>query len=143
MKVKIKTSALRETKWYEYVTRFLLGGAITVFSGIVAKKFGPVLGGLFLAFPATFPASATLIEKHENQKKERAGISAGHRGRDAAALDAAGATMGSIAMLAFAIVAWKTLPTHTTWIVLAGATVTWFAVSVLIWRVTEILVTFY
>ena len=28
---------------------------------------------LFLAFPAIFPASATLIEKHEKEKKEREG----------------------------------------------------------------------
>jgi hypothetical protein len=139
VKVKINTSTLRQTKWYEYVTRFLLGGAITVLSGIVAKKFGPVLGGLFLAFPAIFPASATLIEKHETQKKELAGLSAGHRGRDAAALDAAGATMGSIAMLTFAILVWQTLPTHATWLVLAGATLAWLAVSVLIWRVSEFL----
>jgi hypothetical protein len=30
---------------------------------------GPRVGGLFLAFPAIFPASATLVEKHEKQKK--------------------------------------------------------------------------
>jgi hypothetical protein len=137
VKVKINASTLRETKWYEYVTRFILGGAITVFSGIVAKKFGPVVGGLFLAFPAIFPASATLIEKHEAEKKKRSGAPIGHRGTDAAALDAIGATMGSVGMLVFAILVWKTLPTQTTWLVLAGSTLVWFVISFLIWRASE------
>jgi hypothetical protein len=34
----------------------------------------PVVGGLFLAFPAIFPASATLIEKHVRERKEKAGL---------------------------------------------------------------------
>ena len=47
---------------------------MTVLAGVIAKKFGPVVGGLFLAFPAIFPASATLIEKHERERKERKGL---------------------------------------------------------------------
>jgi len=37
---------------------------MTVIAGLIAFRFGPVVGGLFLAFPAIFPASATLIERH-------------------------------------------------------------------------------
>jgi hypothetical protein len=37
-----------------------MGGLVTVITGIVAKNWGPVIGGLFLAFPAIFPASATI-----------------------------------------------------------------------------------
>src|ERR1700676_2917567 len=106
MKVKINFSSLRQTQWHEYLSRFLIGGGITAFAGIIAQKFGPVVAGLFLAFPAIFPASATLIEKHERQKKERAGVNPGRRGRDAAALDAAGAAMGSIGMFVFALLVW-------------------------------------
>ena len=40
---------------------------------MIARKFGPLMGGLFLAFPAIFPAGATLIKKHEKEKKDRAG----------------------------------------------------------------------
>ena len=43
-------------------------------TGIIAKKFGPGMGGLFLAFPAIFPARATLVEKHEKEKKQQAGM---------------------------------------------------------------------
>jgi hypothetical protein len=42
----------------------LLGGVVTVVAGLLAKHYGPVFGGLFLAFPAIFPASATLVDKH-------------------------------------------------------------------------------
>ena len=39
----------------------------------------PVVGGLFLAFPAIFPASATLIEKHGRERKEKAGLAGARR----------------------------------------------------------------
>jgi hypothetical protein len=137
MKVKASLSALKQTKWYEYATRFFIGGAITVFAGVIAKKFGPTVGGLFLAFPAIFPASATLIEKHEKQKKERAGTHAGHRGQDAAALDAVGAAMGSIGLIAFAILVWFSLTRFPTFAVLAGSAMAWLVVSVCIWIACE------
>ena len=89
MIVQLNLSALRETRWYEYLIRFALGGAMTVIAGLITDHFGPIVGGLFLAFPAIFPASATLIEKHEGQKKERGDCPPGFRGTDAAALDAA------------------------------------------------------
>jgi hypothetical protein len=61
---------------------------------MIAKEFVPGKGGLFLAFPAIFRASATLIEKHEKQKKERAGIHGPTRGSKAAAVEAAGTAIG-------------------------------------------------
>ena len=69
MQIKFDPSVIGQTRWCEYVVRFLFGGLITVVAGIIAKKYGPGIGGLFLAFPAIFPASATLIEKHEKQKR--------------------------------------------------------------------------
>ena len=75
MIVQFNPSALRQTRWYEYLVRFVLGGAMTVVAGLIAARFGPVVGGLFLAFPAIFPASATLIEKHVRERKEKAGPS--------------------------------------------------------------------
>ena len=47
-----------------------------------AEKFGPGIGGLFLAFPAIFPASATLIEKHEEQRKQVRGLQGTRRARE-------------------------------------------------------------
>jgi hypothetical protein len=50
----------KNVKLHDYVVPFFLGGAVTVATGLIAKTFGPVTGGLFLALPAIFPASATL-----------------------------------------------------------------------------------
>ena len=69
--IQVDASALRRTGWREYALRFVLGGAITVAANLIAQRFGPVVGGLFLAFPAIFPASATLVAKHEEKKKAR------------------------------------------------------------------------
>ena len=81
MIVQFKPSALRQTGWYGYFVRFVLGGAMTVVAGLIATRFGPVIGCLFLAFPAIFPASATLIEKHVRDHKEKAGLPRTRRGR--------------------------------------------------------------
>ena len=133
MLVKFEVAELRETRWYEYVTRFLFGGAITAVAGFIAQKYGPSIGGLFLAFPAIFPASASLIEKHENERKNRAGFAGTKRGRIAAGIDAAGTTMACIGLTAFAVVSWKLLPLHATWLALTVATLTWAGVSVMVW----------
>jgi hypothetical protein len=60
MRIQIDFSTLGQTKWYQYAVRFLFGGLITALAGIIAKKFGPGIGGLFLAFPAIFPAPTQL-----------------------------------------------------------------------------------
>jgi hypothetical protein len=137
MKIKFNFSALAKIKWYEYAIRFLFGGAITVIAGLLAKKFGPVFGGLFLAFPAIFPASATLVEKHETEKKQKAGIAHTVRGRQAAALDAEGAVMGSIGLACFAFTVWKFLPHWNAPLTLLAALGVWLAISVSIWRASK------
>lgn len=130
--------ALRQTTWHEYLVRFFFGGLVAVLTGVIAKKFGPQIGGLFLAFPAIFPASATLIEKHEKQKKEEAGFQGNRRGRKAAAVDAAGSAMGSIGLLVFAIVVWRLLPQFSAWLVLASATLAWLVTAVALWYVRKL-----
>jgi hypothetical protein len=137
MKVTFDLSTLAGTRWYEYGVRFLFGGAITVIAGLLAKRFGPVFGGLFLAFPAIFPASATLIEKHEREKKRKAGITNTSRGRQAASLDARGAAIGSIGLACFALLVWKLLLVWNAGIVLCVALSLWLGVSVLIWRASK------
>lgn len=138
MKIKFDTSGLGRSKWYEYLIRFVFGGTVTALAGMVAKRFGPELGGLFLAFPAIFPAAATLIEKHEKQKEKRAGKDGEKRGRVAAGVDAAGAAMGSIGLVAFALIIWQGLPNSGLGIVLASATLAWLLTSVLVWEFRQI-----
>jgi hypothetical protein len=137
MLVKVDFSSLRRTRGNEYVTRFLFGGAVTVLAGLIAKRFGPGVGGLFLAFPAIFPASASLIQKHEMKKKLRAGQDGTKRGRVAAGIDAFGASIGCLALGAFAMVTWKLLPRIPTAVTLALATMTWVATAVTVWIVRK------
>jgi hypothetical protein len=129
MKVSADFSALKKTKGYEYAVRFLLGGSVTVVAGLLAKNYGPVFGGLFLAFPAIFPASATLVDKHERQKKQGAGISQTRRGRQVAGLDAAGAALGSLGLATFAFIIWKLLPVWNEAAVFIAAVAAWLCVS--------------
>jgi len=135
MDVRIDLSTLRQSQWYEYALRFQFGGLITAVAGLIAKHFGPAVGGLFLAFPAIFPASATLIEKHERQRAQREGKSAESVAGKAVAVDAEGAALGSIGLIAFAAIAWQLLPHRPAGLVLSGAIVGWLAVALVLWLV--------
>jgi hypothetical protein len=137
MLVKADFTSLRRTRWNEYVTRFLFGGAVTVLAGLIANRYGPGIGGLFLAFPAIFPASASLIQKHEMEKKRRAGQDGTKRGRVVTGIDAFGASIGCLALAAFAMVTWKLLPRVPTAATLAIATMTWVATAVTVWIVRK------
>jgi hypothetical protein len=127
MTIRLKVSALRETSWREYFVRFALGGAMTVVAGLVAAGFGPVLGGLFLAFPAIFPASVTLVEKHVRERKGP------RRGKEDSALDALGAALGSFGLAVFAAVVWLAIGRIGA-LALLPATAAWFAVAATVWR---------
>ncbi len=137
MRVHFDFSALRRSRWHDYALRFLFGGAVTAATGLVAKHFGPVIGGLFLAFPAIFPASVTLVAKHEQQKKTKAGMPGASRGRMAAALDARGAAIGTFGLSCFALLAWKLLPYWNALEVLCLATLAWLIVSIALWQVEQ------
>lgn len=134
MIVQFKLSALAQTRWYEYFVKFVLGGTMTVVAGLIAARFGPVVGGLFLAFPAIFPASATLVEKHVRERKEKAGLSGARRGKEAAALDAAGAALGSFGLAAFGLMIWLLIEAYPYWALVVAA-ISWLAVAILTWQV--------
>jgi uncharacterized membrane protein (GlpM family) len=137
MMIKIDLSGLKQTKWHEYALRFVAGGSMTVLAGMIARNWGPGIGGLFLAFPAIFPASATLIEKHERQRKQKEGLHGDERGVDAAAIDALGAVMGSVGLVAFAGTCWWLIPRYPAPMALAGAAVTWLLVSFSAWIIRQ------
>lgn len=133
MKIRIDPTVLKETRWKQLLVRFCIGGMITAATGIIAKRYGPAVGGLFLAFPAIFPASATLIEKHEQQEKTDAGMHGARQARQAVSVDAAGAAMGSIGLLFFALFVTELIGKFSPWLVVLGATGLWAAISVLLW----------
>jgi hypothetical protein len=127
MLVRLSFSSLSDGRWYEYIVRFLLGGAATAITGLIGARWGPGVGGLFLAFPAMLCASATLVESHERRRKREIGLQGKRRGEDAAALDAAGAALGSIGLVAFALT-----------VLLANAAAAWssLALASLVWVAT-------
>jgi hypothetical protein len=133
MKIQISLATLKQVGWKELVLRFILGGVITASAGVIAIEFGPIIGGLFLAFPVLLPASLTLVEKHEVKKKADKGLRGAQRGRQAAAADAAGATLGSFGMIMFGLIVWLGASTYDPWTVLALASLGWTTVVLSLW----------
>jgi hypothetical protein len=138
--IGLKPSALNDSKPHEFLMRFVFGGVCTAAAGLIAKKFGPGIGGLFLAFPAIFPASASLIEAHEENRKKDIGMNGTQRGRQAAAVDAAGAALGAIGLIAFAVVIWRMLEGGSAVWVIAAATIAWALTAVGTWWTRRALV---
>ncbi len=133
MMVRIRLAALKDIKPQEIVMRFLYGGACSVAAYEMAQHFGPVIGGLFLAFPAIFPASASLVEKHHRENVQAAGGDGVTEGRLAAAMDAAGASIGCIGMMGFALVMWRELPLQPAGLVLAESLLAWVVLAAGFW----------
>ena len=122
MKPTTDASKLKKTKVTEHLLRFLLGGVITAATGIVAHAFGPMIGGLFLAFPAILPASLTLVKDHD--------------GRRCAVEDARGAVLGALGLLAFVAVVLLLGETAVSpAVTLVAAALAWGGASVALWIV--------
>jgi hypothetical protein len=137
MIVQVRLAHLKGIKPSEYAIRFVFGGMCTMIAGMIATRFGPAVGGLFLAFPAIFPAGASLIEKHEIMHKQRVGMDGHARGRVVAGIDAAGAALGCCGLVGFAAIVWKGLPEHGSVVVIATATAAWFLISVALWMLRK------
>ena len=135
MKISVSISGLKQSRWHEYGVRFLFGGLVTALAGLVAKMYGPAVGGLFMAFPAIFPATATLIEKHERERKAKRALNGSRRAQLAVAADSAGAAIGCLGLGAFAGCSWLLLPRHSMVVVLVMSAVAWSAVSAGAWFV--------
>lgn len=117
---RVSPGKLRRIAAWEYVLRFAAGGAITAITGLIAKRWGPAVGGLFLAFPAILPASLTLVKQHD--------------GRPRALEDARGSRVGTIALAGFAACATVTAARWPPVVFLPVATAVWLIVAVLAWR---------
>jgi Protein of unknown function (DUF3147) len=133
MLIGISVAKLREGKPHEYLTRFLFGGAVTVIATLIAGRYGPVIGGLFLAFPGIFAPGLSMTETHAIERKAKAGANGTLFARAEASVEAAGASIGALGLAAFALILWKFLPTHHLALVLPLATAAWLVVSVLCW----------
>ncbi|HUS33212.1 MAG TPA: hypothetical protein VMZ53_32140 [Kofleriaceae bacterium] len=118
-KPELAPEQLRGTKLWEYAVRFVFGGAITVVTGLIANIWGPLVAGLFLAFPAILPASMTLVKQHD--------------GRRAALEDARGARLGSVGLAAFSATVAVCAGGLPAWAVLLAAAAMWALVDIGLW----------
>src|SRR5690242_2714848 len=117
--VQVEPQRAKQTKPKAYAVRFAFGGLITALAGFLTTKYGPVVGGLFLGFPAILPASLTLVKKHE--------------GEEAAGDDALGAAAGSVGLAVFGLIVWATATRWPAVLVLVVAMAVWLSVSVACW----------
>ena len=106
---------LRKPRARDWVIRFTFGAGVSALAAVVAKVWGPTVGGLFLAFPAILLASLTLVAKQEG----------GHRARE----DARGATLGALGLIGFGLVVWATTPDWPVGVTLLAATIAWAVIS--------------
>jgi hypothetical protein len=137
VRISVNPSAIRQVKSIELVSRFLLGGAITAAAGFIGNVCGPTVGGLFLAFPAILPASLTLVAKQQERRKAQLGLSGIRRGRQAAALDAFGALIGTAGLAGFAITIWFASSTIAAPLTLVTAMTVWLGIAIGLWRLRE------
>lgn len=81
---------LKEKRPRDYTVRFGFGASISLIAALISLKY-QLFGGMFLAFPAILPASLTLVERDAGRKE--------------ATIDAEGAIIGAVGLVAFALVA--------------------------------------
>lgn len=133
MRSKLQTTSLRETTPMEYARRFLFGGLVTVIATLIADKWGPVIGGMFLAFPGIFPAAVSLVEKHKTERESEVGKMGVAAARAEASVEASGASAGTWGLAGFGLVIWKESVTHSLPMTLACAALAWVVVSWIVW----------
>ncbi|MEU3345982.1 DUF3147 family protein [Streptomyces sp. NPDC006700] len=114
-RVRVDLRAATRTPRKDLFLRFGFGAGVSLLAAVVSRLFGPFVGGVFLAFPAILLASLTLVAEEE--------------GLTSARDDARGATLGTVGLAAFAVVAAVLLPQHSAWLALGAATAAWLAVS--------------
>ncbi|MEU6713646.1 DUF3147 family protein [Nonomuraea sp. NPDC046802] len=114
--IRLRPSKLRDTPIRGLAVRFAFGAFVSVVAGLVGLFWGPVAGGVFLAFPAILAATLTLIEEEE------------HR-RDPAVQDVRGAVLGATGMIVFAVCVWALAMRLPAPLVLGLATAAWAVVA--------------
>jgi PncC family amidohydrolase len=121
---RLDLGKIRSVRPREYLIRFAFGALISAVAGAVTLAAGPLVGGLFLAFPAILPATLTLLEKKD--------------GLAEAVADVRGAVIGSIGMIAFALVAMALL-TRNPFVGLVAALVAWAVVGIALYLVLRLM----
>ena len=114
-KVGFDFGAIKQATLRDYGVRFAFGAAVSAAAGLAGLRFGPRVGGLFLAFPAILPAALTLIEQKD--------------GEGPADADVQGGVLGAVGLLAFALVVFAGVQGLGALLALALALAAWACVS--------------
>lgn len=116
-------SEIRATSIKELGVRFIFGFVIAVVAGFLGQRLGPLVGGLFLAFPAILPAALTLVAEKEGERR--------------AEVNALGAILGTIALACCGLVVAVGLSRYPVVIAQAMATVAWVVTALALYFVVE------
>ncbi|MFB6959740.1 DUF3147 family protein [Streptomyces sp. NPDC056309] len=114
-RVRVDLRAVARTPRKDLLLRFGFGAGVSLLAAVVSRLFGSFVGGVFLAFPAILLASLTLVAEEEGLMSARD--------------DARGAALGTLGLVAFAVVATVLLRHHSAWLALGAATAAWAVVS--------------
>jgi hypothetical protein len=106
MTIRIDLDGLRRTKWHEYAIRFVFGGLITAAAGLIAQRYGPVVGGLFLPFPRSFRRAQRSWKNTKRRKRSPPACEALSAGAKRRRL-MPGAALGAVGLTAFAVMVWQ------------------------------------
>ena len=121
MKIEADLSALKTVKPHEYAVRFLFGGLVTAIAGVIAKHYGPASAASFLPFPPSFPPAPRSSKNTRSRRSSGPASTAPAGAAKPLSVDAAGASLGTIGLVAFAVIVWRYLPSHSAWLVLPVA----------------------
>ncbi|MEV5083358.1 DUF3147 family protein [Streptomyces sp. NPDC093064] len=114
-RVRVDLRAVARTPRKDLLLRFGFGAGVSLLAAVVSRLFGSFVGGVFLAFPAILLAGLTLVAEEEGLMSARD--------------DARGAALGTLGLVAFAVVATVLLRHHSAWLALGAATAAWAVVS--------------
>jgi hypothetical protein len=113
--IQVRPGELLSMSPRELGIRFGFGAGVSLLAAIISTLAGPRIGGLFLAFPAILLASLTMMARKDGLRPARD--------------DARGAGLGTLGLVAFALVAAVLLPRWHPAAALVAATAAWAAVS--------------
>jgi hypothetical protein len=134
MNISSNLAALAKTKWYEYLVRFAFGGAIPVTAGILAKYFGPVFGGLFLAFPGHFSGECHAGRKTRNREAKESGHRNEFARPSSRRLGCSRRSLGKCRSRRFRVNRLAAPSLYNSALVFLAATAVWLALAILSWR---------
>jgi uncharacterized membrane protein (GlpM family) len=115
----ISLASLRRLSAKDLLLRFAFGATISAVAAVISITLGSTQGGILLAFPAILPATLTLTERDESERK-------------AEDIDL-GAIFGAVSLVVLAVVVWQFLPKGSAIVVLAAASAAWLVSAVLLY----------